>query len=383
MSPRDRDPRPAGESDRETEAAGRGASLDRALLDWRGAQERVTAYLSALGLEAPEVRRLGRQALERALGRDSRRSAVVDAMDEVPRLLLETHPLPPPRPSEHGQDAFLRWRLSARCAGRVPRGVMTEPAALTPTPPLLRGAMTSERFLGRRLGEWRRHGPPSASAEPADPGREERRCSRVSWGPRGRLRRALLAILVVVPSALAGAAFLATLPAQVWLPTEIALALFFGALFGWISLGFWTAVFGFVVLLRGGDRFAITRGEKLPPPPLDSASRTAVVMPVCDEPVARVFAGLRATRESIARAGAIDAFDFFILSDSVDPDVCADEESSLGGLAPRDRGWRGHLLSAAAGSPEAQERQHRRLLPALRSSLPLHGRPRRRQRDER
>jgi membrane glycosyltransferase len=123
--------------------------------------------------------------------------------------------------------------------------------------------MTSERFSGRRLGEWRRRG--RASAEPADSTREERRRSRVSWGRRGRWRRALLAILVVVPSVLAGAAFLATLPAQVWLPAEIALALFFGALFGWISMGFWTALFGFVVLLRGGDRFAITRGEKFRP----------------------------------------------------------------------------------------------------------------------
>ena len=221
MSPRDRERRPAGESDLETEETGRAASLDRALLDWRGAQERVTAYLSALGFEAPEVRRLGRQALERALGRVSRRPAVVDAMDEIPRLLLETHPLPTPPLAAPSEDAFLRWRLSARSAGRGPHGVMPEPAALAPTPPLVRGAMTSERFLGRRLGEWRRRGRASAPAEPADPMREERRRSRVSWGWRGRWRRALLAILVVVPSVLAGAAFLATLPAQVWLPAEI------------------------------------------------------------------------------------------------------------------------------------------------------------------
>ena len=328
MSPTDRERRPAGASDPETEPAGQAESLDRALLDWRGAQERVTAYLSALGFEAPEVRSLGRRALKRALGRDSGRSAVVDAMDEIPRLLLETHPLPTPELAAQSADAFLRWRLAARRAGRVLHAGMTEPAPLTPTPPLLRGVMTSERFLGRRLGEWRRRGRPIPSADPADPLREERRRARVAWGRRGRWRRALLAILVVVPSVLAGAAFLATLPAQLWLPAELALALFFGALFGWISLGFWTALFGFVVLLRGGDRFAITRGEKLPAPPLDPASRTAVVMPVCDEPVARVFAGLRATHESLARTGAVAAFDFFILSDSVDPDICADEETA-------------------------------------------------------
>ena len=196
---------------------------------------------------------------------------------------LSRHPVP---------DAFLRWRLGARAAGRVPHAGMPEPAALAPTPPLVRGTMTSERFSGRRLGEWRRRGP--ASAEPADPTREERRRARVAWGWRGRWRRALLAILVVVPS-VAGRSRLSRHAAGPGLaarrdrprdllrrPLRLDLDRFLDALFG------------FVVLLRGGDRFAITRDEKLPPPPLASASRTAMVMPVCDEPVERVFAGLRA-----------------------------------------------------------------------------------------
>ena len=51
-------------------------------------------------------------------------------------------------------------------------------------------------------------------------------------------------------------------------------------------------------------------------------------MPVCDEPVERVFAGLRAVRSSLERAGALDAFDLFILSDSTDPDLWVDEEEA-------------------------------------------------------
>ena len=51
-----------------------GTPLDRALLDWRGAQQRVTAYLGALGLRAEETKQLARQVLERALGRSSQRS---------------------------------------------------------------------------------------------------------------------------------------------------------------------------------------------------------------------------------------------------------------------------------------------------------------------
>jgi membrane glycosyltransferase len=327
MSARDREPGPEDADDLAPEAPVRAASLDRVLLDWRGAQQRVTDYLEALGLEPREVRRLARLALERALGRDSRRGAVRDAMDEVPGLLLETHPLPGPARAAAGDDAFLRWRLAARQAGGAPCSGLAEPEPLRATPPLRRGAMASERFLGRRLGEWRRRRPPPSPAPP-DPTREERRRARRAWGRRGRLRRILLALLVVAPSVLAGAAFLATLPARVWLPAEIALSVSFGALFGWISVGFWTSLFGFLVLLRGGDRFAITRAAGAPAAPLDAAARTALIMPVCDEPVARVFAGLRAMRASLARAGAAHAFDFFILSDSVDPDVCADEEAA-------------------------------------------------------
>ena len=73
-------------------------------------------------------------------------------------------------------------------------------------------------------------------------------------------------------------------------------------------------------------------------------------MPVCDEPVERVFAGLRATRESLARTGAVAAFDFFILSDSVDPDVCVDEEAGLGGLAPRAPRAEGASTTGGGGS---------------------------------
>ena len=114
------------------------------------------------------------------------------------------------------------------------------------------------------------------------------------------------------------------------------MAIAFGALFGWISVGFWTAVFGFCVLLRGGDRFAITKTEAEPRAPIDPAVRTAVVMPVKDESVERVFAGLRAVRASLERAGALDAFDLFILSDSADPDLWVDEEEAWARWQPRD-----------------------------------------------
>ena len=304
-------------------------------------------------------------------------------MDEVPRLLLETHPLPTPRRAAHGEDAFLRWRLSAQCAGRVPRGAMPEPAALTPTPPLLRGAMTSERFLGRRLGEWRRRGRPSASAAPADPMREERRRARVAWGRRGRWRRALLAILVVVPS-VAGRSRLSRHAARPGLaarrdrprrllrrPVRLDLP----------------RLLDRAVRLRG----AAARRRSLRDHARREASGPAARLRVAH---GRGHAGVRRARRACLRRAASDAriarargrrrcLRFLHPLRQRRSRHLRRRGGGLGGLAPRHCGRRGHLLPAAARSPEAQERQRRRLLPALRPSLPLHGRARRRQRDER
>jgi len=210
----------------------------------------------------------------------------------------------------------------------VREGAPLAPQPFTATPPLLRGPMVPALYRGRRLGERRRRRRTGERHDPERPARRERRGARQPWDARGRRRRALLLLLVLAPSVVAGAYFLQTLPATVWYPVELAMAIAFGALFGWISVGFWTAVFGFFLLLRGGDRFAITKTETEPRAPIDPSVRTAIVMPVKDESVERVFAGLRAVRASLARAGSLDAFDIFILSDSADPDRWIDEEEA-------------------------------------------------------
>ena len=62
------------------------------------------------------------------------------------------------------------------------------------------------------------------------------------------------------------------------------------------------------------------------PGALDMYAATAIVMPICNEDVGRVFDGLRVMYESLAATGELPHFDFFILSDSSDPNCWIEEE---------------------------------------------------------
>jgi membrane glycosyltransferase len=93
-----------------------------------------------------------------------------------------------------------------------------------------------------------------------------------------------------------------------------------------IALSFWTAVIGFVIQWRGRHSLDLTqtpRGAAAEEGPLP---RTAVVMPVYNEDSTRVFAAVKATYESLERTGYLGDFDFFVLSDTTDPDNWVSEE---------------------------------------------------------
>ena len=51
-------------------------------------------------------------------------------------------------------------------------------------------------------------------------------------------------------------------------------------------------------------------------------------MPICNENVATVFAGLRATCESLSATGALSLFDIYVLSDTADPALRAAEQQA-------------------------------------------------------
>ena len=108
--------------------------------------------------------------------------------------------------------------------------------------------------------------------------------------------------------------------------------LLFLALFAWIALSFTSALAGFVSLLFGGGRHLIARKPGLP------ATRTALLMPTYNESPVRVTAGLQAIDELLRALGATDAFDIFMLSDTVEPEVWIAEEAAFLALRQRTGG---------------------------------------------
>ncbi|HEX8371904.1 MAG TPA: glucans biosynthesis glucosyltransferase MdoH [Chthoniobacterales bacterium] len=125
-------------------------------------------------------------------------------------------------------------------------------------------------------------------------------------------------------------------------PIEWTLMVLFGILFLQLAFGFSIAFWGFITCVRGGDRAQIMRDL---PEILDGGeiSPTAIVMPVFNEDVDRVFRGLEAMVRSLEETGQSAAFDFYILSDSNRPDRWIAEEAAWLDLCSRLSGF-GHIF---------------------------------------
>lgn len=118
------------------------------------------------------------------------------------------------------------------------------------------------------------------------------------------------------------------------------IAIFIAFLFGapWTVLGFWNAAIGLWLLhgtKDGLDQVApfAAAGEAQTP----LAVRTAVLMTLRNEDPARAFARLRIVKESLNATGEGGWFDYFVLSDTNDPEVAAREEALAAELS-RDAG---------------------------------------------
>lgn len=149
-----------------------------------------------------------------------------------------------------------------------------------------------------------------------------------AWRRAALLRRSVFVVLVVMQIAAGTYYMLAILPYHGQTGVEKALVAVFALLFGWISAGFWTAVTGFAVRRMGGDRYSLAMRYTAAALGAAPLGRTAVVMPVCNEPVGRITAGLRAIFLSLYQTGCLGHFDFFLLSDSRAPEQWLEEQKA-------------------------------------------------------
>jgi membrane glycosyltransferase len=96
-----------------------------------------------------------------------------------------------------------------------------------------------------------------------------------------------------------------------------------------ITLSFWTATIGFAIRWWGGGSLGLRLAQAAPSLPDADWPLTAVVVPVYNEDPVGVFAGLKATFESLEKTGFLPSFEFFILSDTTDADVWVREEMAF------------------------------------------------------
>jgi membrane glycosyltransferase len=103
------------------------------------------------------------------------------------------------------------------------------------------------------------------------------------------------------------------------------LALYAGTL-PWVIIGLWNAVIGVALLHLRRDWLSLVLPlDGLDDDRSDVTAPTAIVMPVYNEDPTRVFRHLRVVENSLARTGQDAAFEIFLLSDTTDPDIAAEE----------------------------------------------------------
>jgi len=107
---------------------------------------------------------------------------------------------------------------------------------------------------------------------------------------------------------------------------EAILLVFFGPLLAWVAFSFMSALAGFFVLVsRKKVGPSIDRGI----PFSGTEGLTAMLLPTYNEDPHELMARLRAMHESVAAVDHHTRFDWFLLSDTTDPDLWVEEEAAF------------------------------------------------------
>ena len=142
-----------------------------------------------------------------------------------------------------------------------------------------------------------------------------------------RMRRATFFVLVLLGTILGTWLLAVFLSANGLRWSKIGLMLVFIPLFYQLNGGFWTALIGVWLQNRPMDD-PIDLWSTLTPEDENSqlTATTAIIIPVYNEDVTRVWEGLRSCYLSLEKTGQLQHFDFFVLSDSDDTNRWIEEE---------------------------------------------------------
>lgn len=153
------------------------------------------------------------------------------------------------------------------------------------------------------------------------------------------LRRALLAGLVGLTT-LVGTGLMGQILSDGGIrPLQWGILALFGAIFAWVAVGFWSAVAGFLLLLADRDPLTLARRPRVKAErSLPITRRTVLAMPIHNEAPGQVVAALEATAESLIATGEARHFTLFVLSDTTDTAIAADEARAIAGLQRRLEG---------------------------------------------
>jgi membrane glycosyltransferase len=150
------------------------------------------------------------------------------------------------------------------------------------------------------------------------------------------IRRVLFFSLVLLTTCAGASMMLDILRANGVTLIEAVILPVFTVTFCWIAAAFWTAMAGFILRLARREPLSLRHSPSYDGSPTGPiTTRTAVVMPVYNENPAQVLAGLEATFRSVSKTGELGHFDFFLLSDTTDPQIAAAEQDGWAALCHR------------------------------------------------
>lgn len=140
--------------------------------------------------------------------------------------------------------------------------------------------------------------------------------------PRILLRRFVLFLSVFFTTSFATIKWINYLPSDASYWIQVALVLLFALTFFWISLFFFSSLAGFFCVLKKKRAVGLIRVPFSTP----LKSKSVILMPVYNEDPKTFFSRLSAIAKDLSKTGQNAFFDFFIISDTTQPDIWLMEE---------------------------------------------------------